>query len=195
MKNKFSINLMTEIAIFASIGYVLDLIQGIYSDAFLFLGNGGSIGISMCACFVICFRRGPWGMITALIIGLLDMIDGVYISPLANIWYKQIFQVFLDYFGAWTLTGVAGVFCYLIKKNEGIKRYVFIIAACFTGSFFKYICHVLSGFLFWPNSDASSALIYSISYNALYMFPSFILCTITMFLIVRLQPKYFLKID
>lgn len=195
MKEKFSVRLMTELAVFAACGYVLDLVQGIYSDAFPFLANGGSIGIAMCAVFFVCFRHGLWGLLTALIIGLLDMLDGVYISPLANEWYKQMFQIFFDYFGAWLVVGLAGITAGLIKKKSSRTWVIsFTVLSVFIGAFAKYLCHFASGFLFWPNEDVSSAVLYSLTYNLTYMGPSFVLCAVVMTLLVILQPKFTLNL-
>ena len=55
-KRMIDIRVMAEIAIFAALGFVLDLVQGAYSNALF--GNGGSIGIAMIVVFLISYRRG-----------------------------------------------------------------------------------------------------------------------------------------
>ena len=60
MKNVSVMRLISEIGIFAAIGYVLDEIQGAYSIAFV---NGGSIGIAITfsilsiIAFLVCIKK------------------------------------------------------------------------------------------------------------------------------------------
>ena len=72
----WSVKTIAEIAIFAALGYVLDMLAGIYSSPLF--PNGGSLGIAMVCVFIISYRRGflP-GLITGLIMGLLDIADGI----------------------------------------------------------------------------------------------------------------------
>ena len=53
MKNKIAV--LAEIAIFAAIGYVLDVLAGAYSN---FFPNGGSIGIALLCVVIVTYRRG-----------------------------------------------------------------------------------------------------------------------------------------
>jgi thiamine transporter ThiT len=55
MKKKTKIITMAEIAIFASIGFILDLLAGLYSGFFV---NGGSISFAMIAVIIVGYRRG-----------------------------------------------------------------------------------------------------------------------------------------
>ena len=83
-----SIRTISEIGIFAALGYVLDELQGALSKG-IFI-NGGSIGFAMIAVIIIAYRRG-WlpALLTGLIMGLLDIATSAYIlHPL---------QLLLDY--------------------------------------------------------------------------------------------------
>lgn len=189
MKSKMTTQVLTELALFAAIAFVLDYFQSYFCDFLGFWPNGGSVGISMCAVFFICFRRGPIGLLLGFIVGLLDMMDGVWISPLADTWYNVFFQLGLDYFVGWTLVGLAGLFAKSIKSSDGKKKIILIITAVFIGSTAKFLSHFAAGMLFWPNSDVTSQFIYSFTYNLSYMGPSFILCSILMVLMTLKQPK------
>lgn len=192
MKKKgFTVELMTEIAVFSALGFVLDLLQGAICNFLPFWPNGGSVGIAMCAVFILSFRHGLWGLLSGFIVGVLSMMTGVWISPLADSWYKVFFQLFLDYFGAWTVVGLAGLFSKLILNEENVKkRVLWISLACISGGMGKYLMHFLAGMLFWPTSDDVAQSIYSLTYNGSYMIPSIILCAVLMSIIILTHPEF-----
>lgn len=178
---KLDVKIMTEIAIFAAIGWILDFVQGAYSDVLPNLAMGGSIGIAMLAVFIISLRRGivP-GLICGLIMGLLDMLDGCY--AYTDVWYKAFFQLGLDYAIGYALCAFSGVF---FKHVRTEKATMFLILACLVGTLGKFFAHYLSGVLFWPNDDFGGPFIYSLVYNGSYMLPSFILCSIVIVVIFK----------
>ncbi len=179
MKN-LKINVLTEVAIFAAIGWVLDFVQG--SIDLPFLPNGGSIGLAMMAVFIIAYRRGLLpALLCGLIMGLLDMLDGFY--AISDAWYKAFLQVGLDYTIGYAMCSLAAIFAKSIKKEEGNKAMLFIVLGCLVGMLGKFMCHFLSGVLFWPNDQWGGPFFYSLIYNSIYMVPSFILCSITMCII------------
>ena len=147
---------IAEIAIFAALGYVLDMLAGIYSSPLF--PNGGSLGIAMVCVFIISYRRGflP-GLITGLIMGLLDIADGFYVVSGAA-WYLAFLQVALDYWIAYPLVALCGLFTRFIKKSQNKKQMVlFIILGCVVGGLAKYMSHVLSGAIFWGSDSGSFA--------------------------------------
>ncbi len=194
----WSVKTIAEIAIFSALGYVLDLLAGIYSSPIF--PNGGSLGIAMVCVFIISYRRGflP-GLITGLIMGLLDIADGFYVVSGAS-WYMTFIQVALDYWIAYPLVSLAGIFTRFIKKsNSKGKMFAFVIIGCIVGGLVKYMSHVLSGAIFW-GSDASSfawsfkdsginAWAYSFIYNFAYMGPDIVLSTIITCLLIKVWPK------
>lgn len=118
--------------------------------------QGGSITafsmvpIVLCAyCFGV-----KWGFMAGACVGLIDLIFNPYvIHPV---------QLLLDYplaFGALALGGI-----FASKKNGLIKGYVF-------GVFCRYICAVLSGFIFFGEyaPEGFSALGWSVWYNLTYL--------------------------
>ncbi len=198
-RKTWNVKTIAEIAIFSALGYVLDLLAGIYSSPIF--PNGGSLGVAMVCVFIISYRRGflP-GLITALIMGLLDIADGFYVVSGAS-WYMTFIQVALDYWIAYPLVSLAGIFTRLIKKNSANSKamYLYIILGCIVGGLAKYMSHVLSGAIFW-GSDASSfawsfkdsginAWEYSFIYNLAYMGPDIVLSTIVTCVLIKAWPK------
>lgn len=119
---------------------------------------GGSITIF--SMFFICFVGYLYGtkagIITGIAYGLINLITGPFvIHPV---------QLLLDYPIAFAGLGLAGVFS---KSKYGlIKGYLL-------GVFGRYICHVLSGFIFFASyaPKGMHPLIYSLTYNIGYLGP------------------------
>lgn len=195
MKKDQLVRTMCEIAIFAALGYGLDMLSGLYSR-FIF-PNGGSIGIAMVCVFFMAFRRGLIsGILTGLIIGLLQLIGGVYVSGLADTGFKVFCQIALDYWLAYPVVGFAGVITAKIRQASTRKEMaVFIGMGCLIGGFFKYLCHFLSGVLFWPDDlwGVGGSTIYSLLYNGAYMVPSIIICSAIMIFTGYKYPFFFGK--
>jgi len=192
---------MTEIAIFAAIGYVLDFLAGAYSGP-LFV-NGGSIGIAMLAVLIVSFRRGPIaGVLTGLIMGLLDLADGFY--ALAGDFWKAFAQVALDYWIAYPLVGLAGLLKPLLKKDDGkAKKALIVGAGTLLGGLMKFLSHYLSGVLFWGDDRSSFAWdlswmnkwVYSLVYNIAYMGPCILISGALLMLIAAFYPSFLFPDD
>ena len=177
MKRK-NLIVMAEIAIFAAIGFILDLISNLVSS---FFPNGGSIGIAMIAVIVITYRRGiiP-GFITGLLMGLLDMTDGYY--AISDSWWKVFFQIGFDYLFGYAFVAICGLVKPLFKKNF----LLFATIGAVIGGLGKYLSHFLAGVIFWPefpNQPIIDRIIYSLVYNGSYMLPSIILTTAILFVL------------
>jgi thiamine transporter len=201
--SKFNVRVLAEIAIFAAIGFVLDILQGgIWKGAF---PNGGSIGLAMVPVLIISYRRGfgP-GLLCGLILSLVQMLGGIYVLNSSSLsgWKSSIgpfVQIMLDYVLGYTVVGFAGLFEPLYNKSntKGMKL-CWIILGCSVGALLKYMMHVMSGIFFWPGSDVEifghnvhvGSLAYSYVYNGLYCIPNWIICTIIMILIALYYPKF-----
>jgi len=191
MKSLFNIRTMAEVAIFAAIGFVLDAIAGAYS-APLFI-NGGSIGIAMICVLIVSFRRGTLaGILTGLVMGLLDLADGFY--AIASTWYIAMAQVLFDYVIVYAVVGFAGLFRKLsIKENQPKIQIGWLLIGCILGGVLKFSSHYLSGVLFWNDPSGfvwgfTNGFLYSLVYNGAYMFPSIVLVSLLMFLIAKKWP-------
>ena len=194
--SKFNVRILAEIAIFAAIGFVLDVLQGgIWKAAF---ANGESIGLAMVPVFIICYRRGlvP-GLLCGLILSLVQMLPGIYVINQHSLsgWKGTAgpaIQVMLDYVLGYTVVGFAGAFSGLYHKaeNKGTKV-LWIIVGCAIGSLLKYACHVASGCFFWPGEMwGVSGYAYSFLYNGLYCIPNMIICTTVMVLVAVFYPVF-----
>jgi thiamine transporter len=163
MKKNGVVATMAEIAIFSALGYVLDTVASLYSKP-LFL-NGGSIGIAMACIFFIAFRRGLLpGLATGLILGLLQLVNGVYVAPIADTWWKAFAQIALDYWLAYPVVGFAGLLHHLFSKGSSKKvQLIALISGCVLGGLLKFLCHFLSGVIFWPDDawNVGSSALYS----------------------------------
>lgn len=96
MNNK-RLLMLVEIAIFAGIGVVLDKLS------FSLWAQGGSISFVMVPILLIAIRWGlSAGIITGLLIGLIQILLGGYILHWA--------QGLLDYIVAFSVVGFAGIF-------------------------------------------------------------------------------------
>ncbi|MCR5706550.1 MAG: energy-coupled thiamine transporter ThiT [Acholeplasmatales bacterium] len=193
---KFNVRVLAEIAIFAAIGFVLDVLQGgIWKSAF---PNGGSIGFAMIPVFIICYRRGfvP-GILCGLILSIVQMLGGIYVINSGSMegWKSTagpFVQVMLDYVLGYTVCGFAGCFAGLYHKSETKgQKLLWIIVGCSVGSLLKYASHTLSGCFFWPGEMwGVSGYAYSFLYNGLYCIPNWILCTAIMVLVALFYPAF-----
>jgi thiamine transporter len=174
MKQKTKIITMAEIAVFASIGFILDLLAGLYSGFFV---NGGSISFAMVAVIILSYRRGcVAGVCCGLIMGLLDLTDGFY--TFADTWYNSIIQIGMDYIFTYMLVDIVALAKPLIKKFN--YTIVLTVSTVLAGTL-KFISHFLSGILFWPefpNQPFLERCGYSLVYNGGYMLPSIILSAV-----------------
>ncbi|MGL4949787.1 MAG: energy-coupled thiamine transporter ThiT [Anaeroplasmataceae bacterium] len=195
MKNN-KINIIAEIAICAAIGYTLELLCGSLSE-FLPFANGGTISIALVVIFVIGYRRGFTAAIfCGLVIGLLDIIDGFY--AVSDAWWKVMFQLGLDYLFVFAVAafGVLLKPIYL-KLNTKTKKALILSATVLIGGFLKFLCHFISGAIFWPQTpDASVAerLSYSFVYNISYMLPTIIL-TLIVFVFISIKHPTFINLS
>ena len=154
---------LVEVAILVAMAFVLEV-------AFSFLPampQGGRVGISLLPLVVIAWRHGvKWGLIGGVVYGLLNlMLDGV-------LYHWGSF--FLDYTIAFGVVGLAGI-------ARKINDYVFGFAlAVFIGYFARFVSHVLSGILLFGEyaPEGESVIWYSVTYNATYLLPAFILTLI-----------------
>lgn len=198
MKEKFSVRVLAEIAIFAAIGFALDALQGgIFKGVWV---NGGSVGFAMVPIFIIAYRRGlvP-GLLCGLVISIVQMLGGIYVINAHSFESKFLqtmgpfIQVMLDYVLAYFVVGFAGAFAGLYKKSNNTKaKILWMSLGVVLGGLLKYACHVASGY-FWLDDSISfwgvngGTMIYSFIYN-LYAVFNIALCLPIMILIVRFYP-------
>ena len=202
MNKKISVRMLVEIAIFAALAVALDMLEGgIFRGIFI---NGGSIGIAMVPVFIIAYRRGLLaGILTGLIVSLLQMLGGIYVISGATYegamkFLAPFFQVMLDYVLGFTLVGVAGAFAHNYHNATTSKnKILWIIVGTVVGGLLKYTSHVLAGGLFWldPTGDpflgvSNGSWWFSFVYNGAACIPSIILSTAVIILIYKIHPQF-----
>ena len=189
-KTKFKTNVITEIAIFASIALALDFLQaGLFRGVFV---NGGSIGLSMIPVILIGFRRGflP-AFITGLIVSLLQMLGGIYV--ISSTWYNTILQISLDYLLTFPILACCTIFKKPFDSTLNLKhKILFVSLGTMIAGFGKFLLHFLAGIIFWQNFDFPGGyVIYSLVYNGGYMLPNIILSIIIMIILCVKAPMFF----
>lgn len=115
--------------------------------------QGGSVTLEMLPLFVLAFRHGgKMGLVGGAVFGVLQLFFTQIYHPI---------QVVLDYPVAFMVLGVAG-FGYLRKVP---------VLGVAVGAFLRYLCHVLSGVVFFAQwtPEGTPVLLYSLGYNASYM--------------------------
>lgn len=182
--NKQKLLMMIEVAIFAAIGFILDKLS------FSIWAQGGSISLVMVPIVMMAFRWGTLpGLATGLIVGILQVLTGgTILTPVQGI---------LDYFFAFTIVGIAGVFRPLVirsSKKAGGKMLLWILLGTTLGGLLRFISHTTAGAVFFgAYAGDQNPWIYSIVYNASYMIPAIVLTAIVLFLLFKAAPKLFVQ--
>lgn len=171
---------------------ILTLVEGAIMVAMAFglsfvkivqLPWGGSVTLlSMLPIVVYSIRNGVKnGLLCSFAYSLTQLAQGMFIDGLLGWGLTPVMLVsciFLDYVGAFTVIGFAGIF----RKKE-IKGWI-------TGTvlvvFVRYAFHVLSGAVIFASTgklwealgEINNPWLYSLIYNACYMLPEMILTAI-----------------
>lgn len=199
-KKHFQTKIIAEVAILAAFAVVLDILQSAICRFFPLWPNGGSIGIAMVPIMILAYRRGTlWGLLGGLIVGILDMLDGVDFSPLASNGLLVFCSVMLDYVLGWTAVGLAGLVGKFVRTAKTKKKLVLwsLLGAFIAGSV-RFLCHFLSGYYLWEAGtkvlninlpENIPGYLYSLLYNMSYILPSIILCMVVIGLLLVYQAK------
>ena len=179
MKLKMTLTVIAEITIMSALAFTLDYVQGIITGGLF--PNGGSIGIAMLPILFIGYRRGIIaGVVTGLLVSVLQMIPGdLSLIPVESL-PLIICQVMLDYVVAYPLVGIAGAFAKSFKNAKSNKqKIVYLIIGTLVGGLLKLLAHHLAGAIFWreylPTDFPGGPDIYSLLYNGSYMIPNIII--------------------
>jgi len=166
---------LCESAIMIALATILSLLK------LVDLPYGGSITFaSMLPILLIAYRHGTgWGLLTASVHGVMQFILGTSVLSYVTGWQSIAAVILLDYFFAFALIGLAGVF-----KNMKSQKTALVLGALLTGAL-RYVCHVISGATVWAGLSipTASALTYSFVYNATYMIPETIVLCLAAFYI------------
>ena len=160
--SKTSIRPMIDIALLATIAYILDLVTQPIS-----LGPWISLSFKMVPIFLLSFRWGlKAGAMGGLIWGLLQVATG----QAAGGWLT-LTQGFLEYFVAFSLIGISGVVKPALDKaiiqGKKLKSLVYITGGILLGGFSRYLIHFIAGVIFWGSyaPKGQSPYLYSFIIN------------------------------
>lgn len=126
-----------------------------------------SISLGMIPITLYAIRRGPVkGMFAGLLWGVLHIL-------VARVEFQTLLQGFLEYFVAYTFTGVAGLLSPAItrsirRENDKQAKYQ-IFMAVFLGTVARYVWHFIAGVVFWGKyaPEGMNPVVYSLLVNGL----------------------------
>ncbi len=206
MKKKSTVWLywLVESAVMLALAIVLEMVSKSIIPKMTF---GGQITIvSMLPIVLVGWKYGLGkGLITGFVYSLAELIIGIADGTISAAFLppeqdglgvsRAILMLFLDYILAYTLIGSGAIYKKVIKNNS-----VSLALGAFTVLFFRYISHILSGYILygaWAEwffsqegfyswgqtilntySGNALSLVYSIIYNGFYMIPEIIITTI-----------------
>lgn len=153
----------TQELLFCSVSIALAMVTSFIKFGSLPFGGSITFFSMMFICLIGYLYGLKTGLMTGIAYGLLQFVTGPYI-------YHPL-QVLLDYPLAFGCLGLSGVFS---KSKHGIiKGYAL-------GVFGRYLCHVISGYVFFKSyaPDGMSPLLYTLGYNATYIVPEAIVTII-----------------
>lgn len=147
---------------FSAVAMTMAVVTSIYTIYELPFGGSVTLFRMFFICFIGYLYGTKAGIITGVAYGILDFILKPYAITLV--------QPLLDYPIAFGCLGLAGVFS---KSKYGIiKGYLLGVAG-------RYICHVLTGIIyFYESANGKNIVLYSLTYNASYIVPEAILTII-----------------
>ena len=126
--------------------------------------------------------RSKWGLLTALVYAVLQMIIGGIVPPPVPSFWMYLLVILLDYVFAYTCLGLSGYFFELLKKS----RFAIPCSGAIV-MMIRFVCHFLSGILIWGvyAPEGTSVWVYSLLYNGAYMLPEIVLSTIILCLLIK----------
>ncbi len=199
---------LTEAAIMVALATILSLFK-LYE-----LPWGGSVTLaSMLPLVLVGYRHGfKWGLLSSLVYSILQILLGFGTISAAflpgddqMLWYNAVIMVLLDYFFAFSLVGLSGLF----RNPEKPSRSLALGALVGTGA--RFVMHFFSGWILWGAWAASFfegfdettggtfgawvvstfsgqglAAFYSLVYNAFYMIPEMLITVLLAFFLGKI---------
>lgn len=198
---------LTVSAVMLALSTVLALVCALIPFLHLPMGGGFTVA-SMLPIVIVSYMYGvKWGLFTAFTYSVIqivmDLCLGVNGSIIMALFMPEsedymgivaaIAILIIDYFVAYTVLGLGGLFRNRIKSKEGA-----IVLGVVVAIGLRYLAHIVSGYIFygaWAEwffsqegwfygfgqwllarvSGNALALIYSVFYNGLYMIPEMVI--------------------
>ncbi|WP_297280971.1 energy-coupled thiamine transporter ThiT [uncultured Anaerococcus sp.] len=168
-KSTWTTKMLVEAALSIALSFVLARIT------FFKMPQGGEITPGqMIPLIIFSLRYGVTkGFLIAAVYGIIDMLFGGFvIHPI---------QAILDYPLAYGLIGLSGLYSNEFRRTHEFKP---IIVGTLIAIFARFICHVLSGVIFFSSyaPEGQGALAYSLVYNGTYLGVEYLITIIILFL-------------
>lgn len=173
---------LTNSALMIALAQVLSLLA-VFQGAY---GGDVTIGGSVPIIIISLMYGAKWGIFTALVSTLVNMLFKGVITALPADIGTYVLMILLDYVIAFGVIGLAGFFSRIL----GGKRWSMIASAAIV-NFLRFICHFISGIVLWGSyaPEGQPVWLYSITYNGGYMLPEMIIATVIIaFLSIKLIP-------
>lgn len=180
-KNKWSVKMLTEAGVMIALAFILGKIK-------LFeMPQGGSVTAGQMIpliIFAIRYGAGP-GIVVGAVYGFIDMLIGGYIA--------HPVQAILDYPLAFASLGLVGFFS---KSFMDKKEILPVIQGTFLGVFARFICHVITGVVFFASyaPEGQNPWAYSSIYNGTFLGVEFVMTIIIIFLLKNFITKDIAKL-
>jgi thiamine transporter len=152
--------------VFSAVAVALSVITSVFTVFNLPFGGSITLFRMFFICLIGYLYGTRSGILTGIACGFLDLILKPYVvHPV---------QLLIDYPIAFGCLGLSGVFA---KSKLGlVKGYLLGVAG-------RYICHVLSGVIFFSMyAGSQNPMIYSLGYNATYIVPEAVVTVILLVL-------------
>ena len=151
--------------------------------------NGGDITLGGAVPIIVVslMYSTKWGIFTALVSTLVNMLLKGVITTLPTDLGTYFLMILLDYVLAFGVIGLAGFF----YRRMGKGRTAIVISSAIV-IFLRFLCHFASGILLWGSyaPEGQPVWLYSIIYNGGYMLPEIIITVIIMSILsVKIIPK------
>ena len=168
-ENRLEVRQLVQIALYAAIFIVLDLVSNMIP--FLKMPNGGSIGISVIVLLLASYRLGWTGGLAVVFIALILM-------PMTGTLYMvNALDYIFEYVIAFGVYGLAVLLPTLQVKNFKIHTGIYV------SNFIRFLIHLSAGVWFWGLNWSGS-----FAYNAPYMLATTIVSAlVTPILLSRLK--------
>ena len=150
-KNK--VLMLTESAVMIAFATVLSIVK------IVDMPYGGSVtACSMLPLLIIADRYGTkWGLLTSFTYGVIQMFLGMDNLSYATSFWAAIAIILLDYFVAFVVLGLGGLFR-KITKTQGQA----LCAASVVTGFLRYLCHTISGCTVWAGMALPTRILSSL---------------------------------
>ncbi len=171
---------LVETSLLVAMAVVLDYVASMYSAPFL--PFGGSFSFTLVPLAVLAYRHGlVMGVVGGFMVGVVQLFMGAYIM--------HPVQVLLDYPLPFAALGLCGLFAKQVNEGSKKSQTFMILLSTAIASIARLVAHVLSGVVFFAEyaPEGMNPWVYSIGYNAPYIFLSYIASVIVL---VALYKRY-----